>query len=125
MKVVPELDALRFVGIRAYRRVRTREEQSLLARVVPANHVRRTATFAMDFQDLAVPFRLAQVVALDHEVVANFCSHGSAPFLGHPVLSSVEPGDALLIDVRSVRGWRARAKGLLAYPALPNSAPSA
>jgi hypothetical protein len=53
------------------RRVAAREEESLVAVVRPADHVRRASVIGVNLEDLAVSVRLAHMVALHDQPVAR------------------------------------------------------
>ena len=60
-------------------RVRSREEQALVAVVAPTNEPWRTAVLAPNLQDLRISITLTNVMALDDESIANCCAHREPP----------------------------------------------
>ena len=58
-------------------RVRAREEQALLARVGPAHDVRRTAVVVTYLDDLRIPLRLPDVVAVDDQTISCLGENGT------------------------------------------------
>ena len=61
------------------RRVRSREEQPLLARVAPADDVRRPAAGAVHLEDFPVAVRLAHAMALHDDTVTHNRLHEDLP----------------------------------------------
>ena len=61
-------------------RIRAWEEEALVAVLGPANPVGRRPVRPLDREDLRLTVRLADVVALDDDLVSDLGSHLDAPF---------------------------------------------
>jgi hypothetical protein len=60
-----------------HERVGAREEQRFVTVVLPTHAVRRAIVGSLGLEDLAIPVRLTESVALDHDAISDPCSHGA------------------------------------------------
>ena len=58
-------------------RVRSWKEKAFVAVIAPPYDVRRRPFFSVDFQDIGVPVRFADVMALDHAPITDIRLHQS------------------------------------------------
>jgi len=73
--VEPQLSGPRVLKM-LHKRVRPREEQALVAGVLPAHTVGRAAVGVRDLDDLRVAVVFSNPVPLDDDAIAGACSHG-------------------------------------------------
>ena len=51
------------------------EEQSLVVRILPTHHVRRSSFFATHFENFTIPIRLTDAVAPNNDSITDCCYH--------------------------------------------------